>query len=297
MNRQFETQAIKLHLTCDEPGVTAIQLLHSASALSINQIKQAMQKGAVWQGQGETIKRLRRGKAPLKVGTELYLYYNETILREVAASPQLIADEGDYSIWYKPFGVRSQGSKWGDHCAINRLVEATIKPQRPCFIVHRLDRAAQGLIIIPHAKATARIFAELFRLRKIKKCYQAVVTGKLSETTQTIEQAIDNKPAVSHFTGVGYNEEHDISAVQVEIETGRKHQIRRHLADAGFPIVGDRLYNSTRQDKVNLQLLAYHLSFQLENTENVHSYTLAPEQQLFSRLGDDLQFLNFDGAG
>jgi tRNA pseudouridine32 synthase/23S rRNA pseudouridine746 synthase len=76
-----------------------------------------------------------------------------------------------------------------------------------------------------------------------------------------IEQPIDEKEAISHIALLQVNNDGSRSLVDVRIGTGRKHQIRRHLADLGHPIVGDRLYGAGRQDGVDLQLRAYLLAF------------------------------------
>lgn len=155
----------------------------------------------------------------------------------------------------------SQGSKWGDHCTINRWVEKRLQPQRPAFVIHRLDRAATGLMIIAHRKKVAAYFAEQFRLRNVGKSYQAIVHGRFQDT-KTIDTPIEEKPALSHVSRISYDAATDESLLEVVIETGRKHQIRRHLAEAGFPIVGDRLFGDTAdRSERNLCLSACQLSF------------------------------------
>ena len=76
-----------------------------------------------------------------------------------------------------------------------------------------------------------------------------------------VDQPIDGKPAVSEITCLGFDADSNQSLLDVRIETGRKHQIRRHLADLGFPVVGDRLYGSGEADGVDLQLTAWLLAF------------------------------------
>jgi tRNA pseudouridine32 synthase/23S rRNA pseudouridine746 synthase len=239
-----------------------VDLLAAESGLSRQKIKQAMKKGAVWMTHGKVARHLRRAKKPLNAGDTLHLYYNEAVLAEVPPEPVLIADEGSYSIWYKPYGMRSQGTKWADHCAINRWLEQNLIPERPAFIVHRLDRAATGLIVIAHSKAMAAAFSKMFRERTITKRYRVVVHGEYpaSETPTCYDGALDDKPSRSYARRLAYDSERDCSLLDVEIETGRKHQIRRHLVEAGFPVVGDRLYGR-EGDAENLQLSAVELVF------------------------------------
>ncbi len=265
----------ELHLTVELEEQTAVDFLAKAteaSDLSKQKIKQAMQKGCVWlekpnkQGSQQYIQRLRRAKKTVVVGETLHFYYDENILNTEPAEALLISDKGDYSIWSKPSGMLSQGSKWGDHCTINRWAEKHLQPERPAFIVHRLDRAASGLIIIAHKKQIASSFSKLFQERKIEKHYRVSVEGDFStllkrpSTIKTLSSEIDNKPAVSHCRFIDYDESTDESVLDVEIETGRKHQIRKHFSEVGFPVVGDRLYGSG-ENKVDLKLNAVLLRF------------------------------------
>jgi tRNA pseudouridine32 synthase/23S rRNA pseudouridine746 synthase len=230
-----------------------------------------MQKGAVWLEEKKTGKprRLRRASKVLAVGDELHLYYDADVLQAVPTPPQLIADQGEYSVWHKPYGLRSQGSKWGDHCTVQRWVEQNLTPQRPAFIVHRLDRAATGLILIAHKKGVATELSKLFAQREMEKRYQVIVHGRFPESAwpQKIDSDIDGRQARSFVSLLKYDAEKDCSLLEVRIDTGRKHQIRKHLSSIGFPVVGDRLYagdgkaEEKAEEETDLQLCAYSLKF------------------------------------
>jgi tRNA pseudouridine32 synthase/23S rRNA pseudouridine746 synthase len=252
---------IEHHVQVESTGETAVDLLQRASGLSKGRIKSAMSKGAVWLTRGKTTQRLRRATRKLRSGDELHLYYDERVLAEEPAEPELFADAGDYSVWNKPYGLRSQGSKWGDHCTIARWAEQHLEPERPAFIVHRLDRAASGLILVAHTKRTAAALSDIFTRRKIEKRYQAWVAGDFSRLPNPllVDEALDGKSAISEFSFVQIDAGR--SLVDVRIATGRKHQIRRHLAGLGYPVIGDRLYGTGEQDGVDLQLMAYLLAF------------------------------------
>ena len=250
-------------MTVSADGSAAISLLHDASGLSRQRVKFAMTQGAVWLTRGRKTQRLRRAKRALRAGDELHLYYDPDILAESPPEPRLVADVGDYSVWDKPGGLRSQGSKWGDHCTVVRWAERNLRPERPAFTVHRLDRAASGLILVAHTRRTAAALSALFRSRKVEKRYRVLVHGHFAGHPDPlrVDRPIDGKQAISEFSCPAYPADRDHSTLEVRIETGRKHQVRRHLAELGFPVVGDRLYGSGEQDGVDLQLRAFLLAF------------------------------------
>lgn len=257
------TQRIEVHVPVTSSGVLPVDVLHEATGLPKQRIKLAMNKGAAWLTRGRKTQRLRRVKRALLQGDEVHLYYDATVLNEVPPEPVLLEDAGGYSVWDKPCGLLSQGSKWGDHCTLVRWAEQHLEPQRTSFTVHRLDRATRGLILVAHSRTVAAALAALFSQRKITKRYRATVVGDFSAQPNPlrVDQAIDGRAAVSEFSFLAYQPDSDTSLVDVGIETGRKHQIRRHLASLGHPIVGDRLYGEGRAGGEDLQLTAWLLAF------------------------------------
>lgn len=243
-----------------ETEASAVNVLAEKTGLSKQKIKSAMQKGALWHGSGGDVRRVRRASKLLAAGDELHFYYDESILSQTIPEPELIAQESGYSLWYKPGGVRSQGSKWGDHCTIHRYVEQHSLPQRPVFIVHRLDRAASGLMLLAHSKKLAKVFSQMFAKREIEKWYQVMVRGRFPKDLVVLDQPIEQKESISHVQVLNYDEQKDLSLLNVQIVTGRKHQIRKHLSTAGFPVLNDRLYGSEPFEG-DLCLVSYRLRF------------------------------------
>ena len=254
---------IEAHVRVESSADNTIDLLQRSTGLSKQRIKQAMTSGAVWMTRGRDTRRLRRAKRTLQVGDEIHLYYDAIILAERPPKPTLVADVGGYSVWRKPCGLRSQGSKWGDHCTLVRWAERHLQPERPAFTVHRLDRAANGLMLIAHSRRTAAKLSALFREREVEKRYVALVAGNFSGQPDPlrVDLSIDEKEAVSEFSLKQVADDGRRSLIEARIETGRKHQVRRHLAALGYPIVGDRLYGSGKEDGVDLQLTAVLLAF------------------------------------
>jgi tRNA pseudouridine32 synthase/23S rRNA pseudouridine746 synthase len=105
------------------------------------------------------------------------------------------------------------------------------------------------------------------------------VTGDFSDQPNPvrIEQPVDDKAASSEVSFRQLSADGQRSLVDVQIETGRKHQIRQHLAAPGHPVCGDRLYGTGEQDGVDLQLTASRLPFRCPANDQPVVYQLADE--------------------
>lgn len=270
----------KFEFTVMQAEQTALDLLAAGSGLSKQRIKDAMNKGAVWWTlKGKTL-RLRRATKALNKGSKIQFFYDEQVLSRKPETPQLLQDTGRYSVWFKPHGMLSQGSQWGDHCSILRWVEVHHEPKRDCFLVHRLDADAAGIMLIAHDQQSAARLSQLFQSRDIRKCYQAWVTGlaDIPVAGLILDQALDGKTAVTHLRQLATDSTRSRTLLDIQIETGRKHQIRRHLASFGYPIVGDRLYGTDAS--APLQLVAYLLSFTCPFTHQLLEFELDADKQL-----------------
>jgi tRNA pseudouridine32 synthase / 23S rRNA pseudouridine746 synthase len=93
-----------------------------------------------------------------------------------------------------------------------------------------------------------------------RKEYQAIVRGELKAgSTDTIKLPLDDKEAVTHYSVV--ESKNNMSLLHIVIDTGRLHQIRRHLDAIGFPIMGDPKYGKGNKNKDGLKLVASTLTF------------------------------------
>jgi tRNA pseudouridine32 synthase/23S rRNA pseudouridine746 synthase len=244
----------------EKDEASAVDFLALQTGLPKQRIKDAMNKGAVWLTQKNKTLRIRRATKTLFKGNKLQLFYDARLLAKQAEEPTLILDQKRYSVWYKPHGLLSQGSQWGDHCSILRWIEVNLK--RETFLVHRLDADAAGLILIAHDSDTTAKLSGMFQSRNMHKTYQAWVEGHLDIPAdgRLIDTDLDGKAAVTRVYELkkSLHNGKPVSLLKVEIETGRKHQIRRHLSAIGHPIIGDRLYGNAGEQ---LQLLAWQLEF------------------------------------
>lgn len=123
-------------------------------------------------------------------------------------------------------------------------------------IVHRLDKDTSGLIIVAKNDKAHINLSNQIKNREIKKTYIALVRGVIKENEATINMPIarstkdrkkmavskDGKEAITHFKVIKRYDKYTL--IEVKIETGRTHQIRVHMSQIGYPIVGDAVYSN-----------------------------------------------------
>ena len=117
------------------------------------------------------------------------------------------------------------------------------------YLVHRLDKYTSGILVVAKNTDTARHLALQFKAHSIEKEYHAVVVGKLRPKRGEISNSLDGKEAFTSYDVV--KESDEFSLLRIRIKTGRKHQIRRHLASISHPVLGDDLYGD---GKINREL-------------------------------------------
>ena len=254
----------------DDPA-TACEFLTEFTALSKSRVKDAMSKGAVWlKKQKGKQRRIRRSTAGLIPGDILSIYYDKDLLSKSPPLPQLISDQGRYSVWVKPAGLMSQGTKYGDHCSLLRQVALYYKSKRKVYLIHRLDREAAGLLLLAHDKKAAGRISRLFQNRQVIKRYTARVLGNITDTLpeEKIDLELDGKSALTEVVVDHYDQNTHTSRVNIVIRTGRKHQIRRHFEMIGHPVMGDPRYGEGNKNKKGMQLAATALEFQCPFSKN-----------------------------
>jgi len=140
------------------------------------------------------------------------------------------------------------------------------------FLVHRLDREASGLVVIAHKQSTAAEFSQLIQQRKIEKRYHIQIKGQLASAwleTGVINEPLDGKACETRFRVLQVQAQPARTWLEIDLITGRKHQIRRHFAAIGYPVMGDPSYGKHNQDDAGLALQAVQLRFQLKGQPSV----------------------------
>jgi tRNA pseudouridine32 synthase/23S rRNA pseudouridine746 synthase len=246
------------------------------SGLSVRRVKEAMQKGAVWLKRGAAARRrIRRATTRLKHGDRIWFNYDAVVLACPPIAASCMDDHGRYSVWYKPAGMFTQGTAFGDHCSLLRWAARQGRRPRPVFPVHRLDREVAGLVLLAHDPQAAAGLSALFRSRAIRKDYLARVEGRLPTTplAQRIDLPLGGKTALTFFRAAQFDPESDSTQVAITIQTGRLHQIRRHFALIGHPVMGDRRYGAHPLE-TGIALRAVRLAFICPLTGAPRDYVL-----------------------
>ncbi|HEX8411636.1 MAG TPA: RluA family pseudouridine synthase [Thermoanaerobaculia bacterium] len=163
-------------------------------------------------------------------------------------------------------------------------------------VVHRLDRETSGVLIFAKNFEAREKLKEKFAVHDVERVYVAVIEGELDPPQGTFRSYLrerkdlrmesvdlhpDAKLAVTHYRTIESNGKY--STLEIRLETGRKNQIRTHLAEAGHPVLGDRLYGSTVNPLGRLGLHAKLLGFDHPGTGKRMVFT-APVPKSFNNL-------------
>lgn len=212
---------------------------------------------------------------------------------------EVVHEDLDLLIVNKAAGLLTMGNeKEGTNTAYNHLTnyvqKGNPKSHKRIFIVHRLDRETSGLLVFaksPEAKS---------HLQKnwptTQKIYHAVIKGEIDPPEGTITSYLgeigvhkvfssqdpkQGKLSTTNYKTIKTNQNH--SLLEIEILTGRKHQIRIHLKSKGHPIVGDKKYGEKHKGVKQLALHASRLTFTHPFSKEEMTFT-APYPHFFHNL-------------
>ena len=163
------------------------------------------------------------------------------------------------------------------------------------FIVHRLDKETSGVFLLAKNRAYAQFFTSLFRLRKIHKTYLAIVRGEVSKSLKKMEDDLsyfDNNKKITHkaITYVKILKSNSkFSFLELNPQTGRKHQLRKQLFLRGYPIVGDTKYKLTKNKISKDSFMLLH-SFKLKFMKNDKKYNYQASYDEFFKKKLNLYF-------
>lgn len=172
----------------------------------------------------------------------------------------------DILVINKPNGIAVQGGskiKLNLDLLLDSLKYSNLNRPK---IVHRLDKDTSGILMLARNLETAKYLSLLFKERKIKKLYLAIVYGELYKSQDRLNSNIvyNGKVHLSETYFWKLKSNNKYSLLLVKPITGRKHQIRKHLIAKNIQILGDKkyiLYNDASADDESLNLHAYYFSY------------------------------------
>ncbi|MYM62181.1 pseudouridine synthase [Pseudomaricurvus sp. HS19] len=170
----------------------------------------------------------------------------------------------------KPSGLLTVPGKGPDKqdCLISRVQRLYPNAR----VIHRLDMATSGLVLVARNADALREFSRLFQERRISKRYEAVVGGRIPTHNGSVELPLicdwpqrpkqkvcftHGKAALTHYQLLDYNASRDQSRVSLVPVTGRSHQLRVHMLALGHAIVGDELYATATVRSASERLLLH----------------------------------------
>ncbi|KAA8446820.1 RluA family pseudouridine synthase [Weissella paramesenteroides] len=194
---------------------------------------------------------------------------------DASQSLQVLYENDELMVVNKSKGVKTHPNSPGENGTMMNFAQAYLmKQNKRAYMVHRLDGQTTGALIIAKVPYVVPILNQMLHDKTIKRTYLAWVDGHLIDATGTIMLAIGDhptnsrlrqingpnaKPAVTHWTKI--KSVYQQTLVRLQLETGRTHQIRLHMAAIGHPLVGDDLYN--QQSTYEEGLLLHSANVQL----------------------------------
>ncbi|MBU1536353.1 RluA family pseudouridine synthase [Myxococcota bacterium] len=190
---------------------------------------------------------------------------------------KVLFEDMDILVVEKDKGILSVSTGKKDEATAYNTLKLHVKSQHPdnkIFIVHRLDRDTSGVMIFAKTVHAKRLLQTEWTTYIKKRTYIAVVEGVITEDQGTVHSwltensqfqvyssPVDNggKESTTHFEVRRRGKQ--FTMVEATLETGRKNQIRIHMKELGFPIVGDKKYGATSNPILRLGLHAQTISF------------------------------------
>jgi 23S rRNA pseudouridine1911/1915/1917 synthase len=160
---------------------------------------------------------------------------------------------------FKPAGLLTAPTPEGDAGNLQSLLSRRTRPPARIYVVQRLDLQTSGVLVLAKTAAANGALSELFRSHRLTRRYDAFAAGDPKKDEFSVRQSLSGKAAVTHFRVLARYP--SFCHLEATLETGRTHQIRRHLLGVGLPVLADGQYSRRESwHPRRLGLHAKHLS-------------------------------------
>ena len=141
--------------------------------------------------------------------------------------------------------------------------------------MHRLDKDTSGLMLLAKNRFYAKKFSEMFKSREVKKKYLVIINGKIKKNKGEIhsKEKLNGKEIESKLYFEVISKKNNFSYLEIDLITGRKHQIRKQFSDIGHSVVGDSKYGD-KKNNTPLCLLSYEIEFEYNNKIKKYKATI-----------------------
>jgi 23S rRNA pseudouridine1911/1915/1917 synthase len=226
-------------------------------------------------------------KFPLEKGDVLLIGKKE-IQEKIIPGLKIIFEDDEIIVVNKPAGLLTISTSKEKNKTLFHALSLHVKKNNPdskVFIVHRLDRETSGLLLFAKNERTKMKLQKNWNETVLERKYVALVEGKVKEQKNTILSYLKESKAlkvhssqnpsygdkaITHYTVLEYLK--NTSRVELELETGRKNQIRVHMQEIGHPIVGDKKYGAKTPMLGRIALHAKSLSFTHPKTGKIERF-------------------------
>ena len=189
-------------------------------------------------------KRVWMARHVLRAGDQVEVNLPAAASSEERSIPILFED-GTCIIVNKPAGILANGPDSLEEQLRGQLRCSTIEA------VHRLDRDTSGCLLYARTPDAKAALVELFESHRVTKTYHAILSGQIPADLREITAPIDGKTAITRLTLLSANRL--ASHIKLTIETGRTHQIRKHMVSIRHPVLGDKVYSTNIQPHPELR--------------------------------------------
>ncbi|MGK0259521.1 MAG: 23S rRNA pseudouridine955/2504/2580 synthase [Candidatus Azotimanducaceae bacterium] len=205
---------------------------------------------------------------PVRKREEVPVRLQRGIVKQLVDS--VLFEDDNYLVINKPAGIAVHGGSSLASGAIEQLRLAYDNPR--LALVHRLDRATTGCLLISKRTNALKVAQAAFRDRQVSKIYLGIVWGHWPTSTHVLQARLERYETASGERRVRVSSEGQqartdvevlskgkaLSRLQLRLHTGRTHQIRVHLSHHGFPLVGDDKYGARQTDEATRLCLHAH---------------------------------------